>query len=881
MGMLAMRILRMAAEGRLYVLILTALCTTAFLGVTFAAPPAQARSVTYNLDIPAQSLKDALQALALASQHKLLYSSELVDGRRSPAVKGQFTTEQAVKALLSGTDLSYEVTSDGLVLIRAADEPPHTSTAPATRGDDPTGETAPAKEGKKSSSDEFRLAQATQGSTQSTSPVGNGNQSSANAQSSGPTLTEIIVTAQKREERLQDVPVPVTALDGSALAETNQLRLQDYYSSVPGLALTPDDNGGAFLSIRGITTGYGTNPTVGITIDDVPYGASATAGNALLSVAPDLDPSELARVEVLRGPQGTLYGAASMGGLLKFVTVDPSTDRLGGQVRAGLSSINNGQKLGYDTNASINVPISNTVAVRASGFTRQDPGYIDNIATGQRGINEEDFYGGRVSALWRPNDDFSLKLSALVQDSKSHGSSYATIGLGDLQQNTLIGTGLFDRNIQAYSANLSAKLGNVDLTSVTGYSNTRSSDDIDLGPAGFGPYTLQQFNVSGTAEVDRFEIRKFTQEIRLSSSVSHWLDWLVGGFFDHENTPITTTIVPEDSTTGTIVGQWLNTNFPTTFTEYAAFADFTVHITDRFDLQLGGRESQDKESISQTFVGAYYDSLFISAASPYILSKVNSKTNAFTYLVTPRFKLSSNWMVYARLASGYRPGGPNDSPGVPRLFSPDKTENYELGTKGEFLDRRMSVEASVYYIDWRNIQLSVYDPQTFLSYVNNASRAKSQGVELTLGAKPVTGLSVNAWLTFNDAVLTAPLPTNDFSYGVSGDRLPYSSRFSANASINYEFPLSGRVGGFAGAAMSYVGDRYGIFTGPTQQRAILPAFAKTDLRAGIKYDLWTVNFYVNNVADKRGVLNGGNPDFPNFLYYIQPRLVGLSIAKTF
>src|ERR1700683_3625046 len=128
-----MRILKMAAEARLYVLILTTLFTTPFLGTAFAAPPAQSRSVTYNLDIPAQNLKDALQALALASQHKLLYSSELVDGKRSAALKGQFTAEQAVKALLSGTHLSYEVTSDGLVLIRASDSPDGTNTtAPFT-----------------------------------------------------------------------------------------------------------------------------------------------------------------------------------------------------------------------------------------------------------------------------------------------------------------------------------------------------------------------------------------------------------------------------------------------------------------------------------------------------------------------------------------------------------------------------------------------------------------------------------------------------------------------------------------------------------------------------------------------------------------------------
>jgi len=821
------------------------------------------------VNIPAGDLTAALELLEKQSGVEIVYRPELLKGLRTGGARGTLSSGQAVTMLLKGTSLELHSDRTGVLLITPAgsggagiassgDEAP----AATHRHDDAQGD------GKNTSRD-FRVAELDQADTGTGVDRGQ-----------LPVLQEVVVTAQKREERLQDVPVPVTALDASGLARTSQLRLQDYFSSVPGLSLTPDDNGGAFLSIRGITTGYGTNPTVGITIDDVPYGASATAGNALLSVAPDIDPNELQRVEVLRGPQGTLYGASSMGGLLKFVTTDPSSERLSGQVQVGMNGVYNGNSPGYNVDGSINVPISDTVAVRASGFTRRDPGFIDNIATGQHAVNEADFYGGRTSILWHPSEDFSLKLSALLQDSEAHGSSYATLGLGDLQQDNLAGTGLFSRRIQAYSANLNANVGGIQLTSITAYSNTSSSDTIDLGPAGFTQYTSQQFGVNGTAERDQFNVRKFTQELRLSSSIGGWFDWLVGGFYDHENTPITTTISAEDATSGARVGQWLNTSFPTTFDEYAGFADLTFHITNRFDIQVGGRESRDKESISQSFEGVYVP-LFLGAVSPYILPPVNSSTNAFTYLVSPRLKLSENWTVYARLASGYRPGGPNDSPGVPREFAPDRTENYELGTKGEFLDRRLSADVSVYYIDWRNIQLSVYDPLTFLSYVANASQAKSQGAELSLGATPLTGLTVKAWLTFSDAVLKASLPANDFAAATAGDRLPYSSRFSGNSSIDYEFPLAAHLDGFVGAATSYVGNRYGLFTAPMQQRAVMPAYAKTDLKAGLKFAPWTLVFYANNVTDKRGVLNSGNPDFPNSVYYITPRLVGFSLNCTF
>jgi outer membrane receptor protein involved in Fe transport len=222
---------------------------------------------------------------------------------------------------------------------------------------------------------------------------------------------------------------------------------------------------------------------------------------------------------------------------------------------------------------------------------------------------------------------------------------------------------------------------------------------------------------------------------------------------------------------------------------------------------------------------------------------------------------------------------------VPREYGPDKTENYELGLKGDFIDHKLSIDGSVYYVDWKDIQLSVYDPENFQSYNANASRAKSQGVELSVESRPITGLTVSAWVDFADAVLTAGFPANDYSYGASGNRLPYSSRFSGNLSLDEEFPLSGRATGFVGGGVSYVGNREGVFTSPppaVPPRQFYPAYAKTDLRGGVKYDSWTLNAFVTNVTDKRGVLTGGlGTDFANALYYIQPRTVGISLAKAF
>jgi iron complex outermembrane recepter protein len=228
------------------------------------------------------------------------------------------------------------------------------------------------------------------------------------------------------------------------------LRLQEYYSKVPGLGLSLIGDGSApTITIRGITTGGLTNPAVGVVIDEIPYGATVSPGTS--PVVPDIDPGDLARIEVLRGPQGTLYGASSIGGLLKFVTIDPTTREFSGRVTAGLSKIAGGNDVGYNIRGSINAPLTDSLAVRASAFRSSDPGYVDNVLTGQPDVNRRNSDGGRVSLLWQPLDAFSIKLSGLIQDSTRGGSEDVdrTLG-GQLAQSTLRGTGYYTRRSKAY-----------------------------------------------------------------------------------------------------------------------------------------------------------------------------------------------------------------------------------------------------------------------------------------------------------------------------------------------------------------------------------------------------------------------------------------------
>ncbi len=510
---------------------------------------------------------------------------------------------------------------------------------------------------------------------------------------------------------------------------------------------------------------------MGITIDDVPY---EYTGPSTLSPIPDVDPNELSRVEVLRGPQGTLYGSSSIGGLVKYVTIDPSTEALTGHAEVGTSSVHNGDKLGYNVSGGVNVPLGDTLALRASAFTHQDPGYIDNVQTGQRDVNERQVYGGRMSMLWLPSQDFSLKLSALFQDSKADGPSQVDVTtpgfglppMGDLQQSNLINSGGYDRRIEAFSANLNARLGDVKLTSVTGYNVTRTSDSFDFTWA-FGPFTknglgsFPGFGVSGTPFVEDNRSHKFSQEFRLSVPVGPILDWLFGVFYTHEDTNPAGGYLAVDPATGAVVGRWLDQQSTETYTEYAAFTDLTFHVTDRFDIQVGGRESENKTTNASVLTGPFVP-VFLGGTSPDINPETRSKDNAFTYLVTPSFKFSPNLMVYGRLASGFRPGGPNSALiaklGLPASFSSDTTRNYEIGIKGDAFEHTLTFDASVYYIDWRNIQITIYDPSTSASYGANGSRAKSQGEELSVEARPLSGLKIAGWVTWSDAVLTQPFP---------------------------------------------------------------------------------------------------------------------------
>lgn len=268
------------------------------------------------------------------------------------------------------------------------------------------------------------------------------------------------------------------------------------------------------------------------------------------------------------------------------------------------------------------------------------------------------------------------------------------------------------------------------------------------------------------------------------------------------------------------------------------------------------------------------------------IGELVTKASSFTYLFTPRFKIKTDVMVYARLSSGFRPGSPNQTAsafGLPLSYKPDKAQSYELGIKGEVLNHTLSFDVSLYTIDWKDIQLSFIDASNGFGFVANGSKARSRGAELSATVRPVTGLSISGWVAWNNAALTQGFPANSALVGAAGDRLPYSPKFSGNIAIADEFAISRDLRGEMGLTLSHVGERVGNFLSSTAPREVYPAYTRLDLQAGLTMGAWGLRIYARNVTNGRGRLYGGAGSLPDPARFqiLQPRTVGFNITRSF
>ena len=706
----------------------------------------------------------------------------------------------------------------------------------------------------------------------------------AAAQVSGsPVLEEVVVTAQKRTESAQDVPAAVTAVSSQLLEDLHATQLTDVGSYVPSLQVNSAGTPGqTSLSIRGIAP-VGPGATVATYIDDTPIGSSSAYGGGI-AFALDLLPYDMQRLEVLRGPQGTLYGASSMGGLLKYVLTTPSLEHFSMQAGGDVFSMAGAGQAGGGARMTLSGPvIDGKVGVTASYATEYTPGFIDNAVTGVADQNAYRQQSGRLGLLWAPTDELTIKLNALYQKTDAEGNGSIPLDSTTLQplvgarsDNNLIPQP-FEKDIQYFTAAIDYKLPWADFVSATSYSKTRTSQTQDASytygvafPAFGFPAGISEYRYV-------LHLKKYTQEFRLQSPTDTRLEWLGGLFWTYEDSgnyqSPTATTLQGDPIAG--LNPIFTAQLPSTYREYAGFGDLTYHVTSALDLLGGVRYSKNYQVFSELA-----SSPILNAAN---LPDQKSNEGVTTFNAAAKYRFAPDFMAYIRVASGYQPGGPNLAiPGVPPTFGSDRLTNYEIGLKSELLDRRLLVDIDGFYIAWKNIQL--LSNGAGFSYGTNGGNAKSEGVEANVAFHPVEGWTFEGTFSYVDAVLTEDVPLIG---GLDGDRLPNIPRFSGSLRATYSHPLAASWVGTAGAGLRAQDRRYSDVSHAFDSRP-LPGYGALDLQASVSDDRYTIRLFAKNVTDRRAYLTYNpqvNQAFGNITQIeaavLQPRVVGVSLDVKF
>ena len=693
---------------------------------------------------------------------------------------------------------------------------------------------------------------------------------------------EIVVTAQKREERLRDTPQSVTAISADDLSKLGATQFRDFANSVPALTFTTSGAGQTQISLRGVTTGNDVGPTVGIYVDDVPYGSSSAFANAA-SLALDVGPFDVERIEVLRGPQGTLYGASTMGGLIKYVSAQPSLGDFSGAVQAGVSDTHDGGT-GYNAAASLNVPIAvDKAAIRASGFYTRDGGYIDNRALGQRDVNRARIYGGRLDLRLEPVEALSIRITGFLQNIARDGSGAADYTLagaavGDALDHLRLYAEPFEQRFRLIAGTLTYDFGGAALTSISSYQTARTRYRSDLSSFYVPLFGSIGLPFSAIAIDQARDLDKFTQEVRLGSTGKKPLEWMIGGFYTHEKSGNGQHIVARDPAGQPSAIDLATIAIPTRYREYAAFGNLTWHITGRFDVSAGLRYAANRQRFEQDGSG------LLGTSVP----TIRSKDDVVTYLANARYKLGDRTTAYLRYATGYRPGGPNfvindpatGLPTGPAIFESDRLKSYEAGLKAETADRSFAIDVAGYHINWSNIQ--VVTARAGGTIIANAGHARIDGAELSLTARPSQAITVTGAFAYQDARLVEA----DADLGAAkGERLPNVPRFTAALDFDYRIAETG-IRPTVGAALRFVSDRRASFDASASfPQYKLPDYVTVDLRAGASFGRIDTRIFVRNLFDVRGQLSaltllsvlGG----PAQVSILQPRTIGISASTHF
>ena len=655
-----------------------------------------------------------------------------------------------------------------------------------------------------------------------------------------PSLREVVVTATKRAVLSQDVPFAITALDQRALLDRGAGSADEALNYVPAVSFTSNGANSGTYSIRGISTGgavANVQSPVALYIDDIsildPTDPSVTMNLRLFDVS---------RIEVLEGPQGTLFGSGSLGGAIRVITNKPNQRHYTFETQDTIEDTKGGQP-GYDLNAMANLPlVRDRLAIRIVGYDQHYGGYVDNIRTGASDVNYATTRGGRVELKWTPMHDLSFLGTVLGEDDSPHDSAYSFYNSHQYAWNGAVPNYSYSYT-RIYSLKGVYHPRWITATSITTYADRSESS---LGDFTQTAYDLLGLN-SPSPITDAGPSRTFSQEFRLASPQDQRFRWLIGGIYtDNRRTVLENVIIP--GTAALFGGTSNDVSSADTFEqtkEEAVYGELSYDIIPHLTLTVGARRSHDRLIENQTIGG--------TLQTPSLTH--NDTTENST---TPRFNISyhisQNSMIYAQAAQGFRIGqintvrtDPVSGQLIPLASNPDSLWNYELGEKSYLMQHRLLIDADVYYIDWRNIQLNALTVPSGINYITNAGHADIKGFELDVEARPAVHWSAGGSLAVTNAHLESVSP------GVAatpGDRLPGSAPLSATLYAQYTHALTSRVNYFARIDARYVGKEYSNLDNASS--LVYGEYSQLNIRGGVKWSRYTLTAFVDNATNGSG-----------------------------
>ena len=724
----------------------------------------------------------------------------------------------------------------------------------------------------------------------------NGGASAPSAPSaSSAEVDEIVVTAEKRSESIQSVPLAVSALSGAQLEQAGQSNFRDIVLDAPSVSFQDRDDGDSKVVIRGISSGIvreAQTASTGYYIDDVPMTASYTAGGT------DITLFDIQRVEVLRGPQGTLYGAGAEGGAIRVITNQPNLSAYAGDVEVTASEI--AQRAAHvDVRGMVNIPIvDDKLALRLVGIYTYDQGYVKDLQ-GQR-IDGGGITGGRAALTWAPTSNLKVDLTGLYQHTYYGSPPEVDLSLsgqpiwGDLTRN-LYTKEYNDLLTEFVNLTINYQMPWATLTSSTSYvySDTKNAGDGTLADGVILP--LFGLPVAGYSGQIPGSNESVVEEARLVSTETHPLSWVVGGYISNSNINVARTDQFELSPVAEQFQpfEWLAKTQQQT---YSGFGEATYHFTDQWALTAGARYTYVHSFIQSRMQGLF---LGLPLPSQALFASGPGSTSDFSPKAELTYTPTSNFLFYAEVARGFRPGSANvslpPSFNIPSIVQPDHLWDYEFGAKTQFFDHHLIVDADVYLIDWTHMQLVGLTHTTpLIPYFANGPDAVSRGAELEAHFLPDPHWQFSLSGAYTDAHFTQA----SASVGVvPGERIASVPLWSGSFAIDYTHAITDSITGFAHFDIRGQSDTNACYSAPLCTGVTTPAYTLSNLRIGADLpNKFQVTLFVDNLFDKRAETEAAAGLYcttitcPSFnvtknaeilATIVQPRTVGLTVSKKF